>query len=393
MNKKILVSLIIVFCVMISPMGVEAKTTRQCSYYVNYNQLSNSGGGTINCEFNWSDPFLFFGGFSYSCKYDMGKDKQMTILIGNYNSEKGTGFALDDWFGENKKCPRYLVFNSQNLSSSSSTYAANTDKQVELIKDKYGQAFTPHLETSIRDEEIKDDPDSDSAKACENKKKALDDAMALLESNRNKLIEMNCQNYKLTDEERDTVASPENIKWGRECQQITDNYSITVNSARAALNDYVNSGCLDENSDEYKEYDSKIDSLYQEVKEIDDNIEEQNGVPTDDEEEWEQLGEDINSDDFNNVPECDDIINMEEGHVGWMLNTILNYIKILGPVLVVLLSAIDFIKAIVGTDEKAMKEAQSKLVIRLVAALCLFLVPTLVQLLLSFINATTCSIG
>ena len=39
-----------------------------------------------------------------------------------------------------------------------------------------------------------------------------------------------------------------------------------------------------------------------------------------------------------------------------------------------------------------MKEAQSKLVIRLVAAIGLFLVPTLVQLLLSFINATTCAI-
>lgn len=394
MKKKALISFIILFCVVLMPIKVDAaKTTKQCSYYVNENQLSNSGGGTINCEFNWSDKILFFGGFSYSCKYDMGKNGEMTVLIRNYTYERGTGFALDDWFEKNKSCPKYMVFNHQNLNSRDSTYAANTDKQVELIRKKYGQDYTPYLETSIRDEEIKDDPDSDSAKACESKKKSLDDAMALLEFNRNKLIEMNCQNYKLTDEERDTVASPENIKWGRECQQITDSYSITVNSARSALNDYVKSGCLDENSDEYKEYESKIDSLYQEVKEIDDNIEEQNGVPTDDEEEWEQLGEDISSDDFNNVPECDDIINMEEGHVGWMLNTILNYIKILGPVLVVLLSAIDFIKAVVGTDEKAMKEAQSKLVIRLVAALCLFLVPTLVQLLLSFINATTCSIG
>ena len=75
-----------------------------------------------------------------------------------------------------------------------------------------------------------------------------------------------------------------------------------------------------------------------------------------------------------------------------MLNTILNYIKVLGPVLVVLLSAIDFIKAVVGFDEKAMKEAQNKLIIRLVAALALFLVPTLVQLLLSFINQTACTI-
>ena len=53
-----------------------------------------------------------------------------------------------------------------------------------------------------------------------------------------------------------------------------------------------------------------------------------------------------------NVP---DIINMEEGRLAGLLNMILNYIRIIGPVLVVLLSAIDFIKAVIGTDEKAMK--------------------------------------
>ena len=110
--------------------------------------------------------------------------------------------------------------------------------------------------------------------------------------------------------------------------------------------------------------------------------------------EWEELGEDVSSEDFDKNIECPDIIDINDvGSVGWLLNTILNYIKIIGPILVVLLSSIDFIKAVVGTDEKAMKEAQSKLIIRLVAAVCLFLVPTLVQLLLSFINATTCTFG
>ena len=109
---------------------------------------------------------------------------------------------------------------------------------------------------------------------------------------------------------------------------------------------------------------------------------------------WDELGQDLSDENFNSLDlECPDIINMEEGRLGWLLNTILNYIRIIGPVLVVLLSAIDFIKAVIGTDEKAMKEAQSKLIIRLVAAIALFLVPTLVQLLLSFINATTCTLG
>lgn len=110
--------------------------------------------------------------------------------------------------------------------------------------------------------------------------------------------------------------------------------------------------------------------------------------------EWEQLGEDVTPEDFNKDVKFSDIFDLDTpGSFGNILNTILNYIKIIGPILVVLLSAVDFVRAVVGTDEKAMKEAQNKLVIRLVAAIGLFLVPTLVQLLLSFINISVETIG
>ena len=95
--------------------------------------------------------------------------------------------------------------------------------------------------------------------------------------------------------------------------------------------------------------------------------------------------------DFNKKIECEDIFDTQTpGALGWMLVTILNYIKVIGPILVVLLSAIDFVKAVFSSDDKAIKEAQSKLIIRLIAAIALFLVPTLLQVLLSFINQTTC---
>lgn len=92
---------------------------------------------------------------------------------------------------------------------------------------------------------------------------------------------------------------------------------------------------------------------------------------------------------WNKEIQCEDIFDFDKvGSVGWMLNTIFNYIKVIGPILVVLLSSLDFIKAVLGTDEKAMKEAQNKLIIRLVAAVALFLIPTLVQLLLQLINVS-----
>lgn len=84
---------------------------------------------------------------------------------------------------------------------------------------------------------------------------------------------------------------------------------------------------------------------------------------------------------------CSQLIDTQtEGSFGWLLQKILNYIKIAGPILVVLLSALDFIKAIASSEEDAFKKAQSRLVIRLVAALALFLVPTFVELLLGLIN-------
>ena len=84
---------------------------------------------------------------------------------------------------------------------------------------------------------------------------------------------------------------------------------------------------------------------------------------------------------------CSQLIDTEtEGSFGWLLQKILNYIKIAGPILVVLLSALDFIKAIASSEEDAFKKAQSRLVIRLVAALALFLVPTFAELLLGLIN-------
>lgn len=85
--------------------------------------------------------------------------------------------------------------------------------------------------------------------------------------------------------------------------------------------------------------------------------------------------------------DCNQLIDTKtEGSFGWLLQKLLNYIKIAGPILVVLLSSLDFIKAIASNEEDAFKKAQSRLIIRLVAALALFLVPTFVELLLGLIN-------
>lgn len=75
--------------------------------------------------------------------------------------------------------------------------------------------------------------------------------------------------------------------------------------------------------------------------------------------------------------------------VAWLLQEILNYIKILGPILVIVLSGIDFAKAIVVSDEENMRKTQKKFIIRLLAAALLFLLPNLVTVLLEIFGITS----
>lgn len=79
----------------------------------------------------------------------------------------------------------------------------------------------------------------------------------------------------------------------------------------------------------------------------------------------------------------------DENSVAWLLQQILNYIKIIGPSIAIVLGSIDFIKAIIASDEENMKKTQKKFINRLVAAALLFFVPLLVQIMLSLFGFTT----
>lgn len=81
--------------------------------------------------------------------------------------------------------------------------------------------------------------------------------------------------------------------------------------------------------------------------------------------------------------------------VAWLLQQVFNYIKILGPILVVVLSSVEFAKVIINSDDEAMAKAQKKLITRIILAACLFFIPTLVQAaldLFGFTSDATCGL-
>lgn len=79
----------------------------------------------------------------------------------------------------------------------------------------------------------------------------------------------------------------------------------------------------------------------------------------------------------------------DEDSVAWLVQKVLNYVKIAGPMLVLGFSCIDFLKLIIQSDADSMTKAQKKLYTRLALAVFLFFVPDLVNVLLSLFGLTT----
>lgn len=106
-------------------------------------------------------------------------------------------------------------------------------------------------------------------------------------------------------------------------------------------------------------------------------------------------------DDYNHDQSCegsDSILGdpNDENSVAWLLQQILNYVKVIGPILVVIMSSVDFVGVIAKGDDEAMTKAKKKLITRLILAVCLFFIPTFVEAILDIFGITssaTCGIS
>lgn len=79
----------------------------------------------------------------------------------------------------------------------------------------------------------------------------------------------------------------------------------------------------------------------------------------------------------------------DENSVAWLVQKILNYIKVLGPMIIVVMSGIDFLMAIIKSDDESMAKATKKLMTRLILAISLFFVTLLVDFLLGIFGITS----
>lgn len=85
----------------------------------------------------------------------------------------------------------------------------------------------------------------------------------------------------------------------------------------------------------------------------------------------------------------------DENSVAWLLQHVLDFIKIVGPIIVIVLSSVEFAKVVIKNDDESMGKAKKRLITRLILVLLLFLIPQLVELLLdifAFSSGGTCGI-
>lgn len=89
--------------------------------------------------------------------------------------------------------------------------------------------------------------------------------------------------------------------------------------------------------------------------------------------------------------ECKGILGNpdNEDSVAWFLVKILDYLKLLGPLMILVLSSLDFAKAILMSDDESLKKAQSSLITRLILAALLFILPTLIEVILDIFGFTS----
>jgi amino acid permease len=69
-----------------------------------------------------------------------------------------------------------------------------------------------------------------------------------------------------------------------------------------------------------------------------------------------------------------------------LIKNIFNLIKILVPIVLILMGAIDLTKAVMASDDKEIKAATSKLIKRAIAAVAVFFAVTLVDVIMGLVG-------
>lgn len=93
----------------------------------------------------------------------------------------------------------------------------------------------------------------------------------------------------------------------------------------------------------------------------------------------------ITSEQMGNLYQCGDNLFKVSGTIPYAIHTIVVIIKIVVPIILIIFGMIDFLKAVTAAKEDEIKKGQQTFIKRVIAAILVFFIIQIVQILIRFI--------
>lgn len=371
---------------------VNAANTFQCNYTVGSDSLKAAREGNLTCTFGY-DSFLFIKKAILDCEWNTNGVNIWVIEDGAEN------WDLISYLKEqNNTCPRYVAIETStynfetwdNFATGVHAYFSNNYSDVQKESENHGKYYTvgvyENAENSEKQEMMcgmyTEDYYNEFFLKFENELLAFYDD--------------NCDDFSLTEEEKNSVASIESIKEYKKCiSHLTYSESFFNEQIESLKNAYKTYNCF--NEEEYYYYLDKLSHYKNTYNQLKVNLTEQfNGVenPIEDGDLSEESEENNNGSAIDNNPDynikdtsVENICSMPSYRKPMkFVGTIINFVKIIIPIIIIGFGVMDLYKAITGSKDDEIKKSIKSIIIRVIAGICMFLLPGIIQFILNMVN-------
>lgn len=312
--------------------GVSAKEVENTCTYEGNNSMS------ATCE--------FYSNNTNSCEITFADGKTNSEKIVNWGAGSGDNyFNAKEYYSENRTCLPYVVFvKTEALINGYEIYAASDYTQastIETNRSAYGEV------TMMKDNAYQANGDEDIESHIE----MLSDIGKYFE------LDDYCKNDN-------GIYRVDFNKAYELCRNKMQMLYSNLNEWDKYIADKIAKGELDENSEIVKRYYSARDNARKQFDETFDDSQYDN-----------PNGE------FDNPSSS--TWNKTDGNTLALAKRIYDMLRIIIPLLVIILSIVDFLKVILLSDDKNYKAAWSKFIKRIIIGIIFFAVPALITLLLN----------
>ena len=329
--KKILYMLVMIFMLTIGINEIKAKEVEKIC---KYDGQIKDGTVEIECQ--------FYEDNSHSCEFTKINEKSNSEKFVNWGAGIGDNyFNAKKYYSEKKECFPYVVFiNKRSLFNGYELYAA----------DSYTTASS-YVSNSSSEYDIS---------IVQNSGKSEDSTELI-----NSYIEMlnNIGKYFDLDSHcgnKDGKYYVDFNKLYESCREDMQEVYSKINEWNKFVQLQIESGKLEKDDEIVKKYYAARDAAR---AQFDSSFDESQLNPVDDNKQ---------------------LIDPTNGKTLALIQKIYRILKILIPVLIVLLSIVDFLKVVLLSDEKDYKNAWNKFVKRIIIGIVFFIVPVLVSFLLKY---------